>query len=109
MISTHNLRARISPKGDVKLFQIASGCVATGVSPDEGTLLTAGGLLSTVTPVAAMKPATGKLGRLHGASETLIGSLSATTGAGASYGGTTAYRVTRFGADGKVVKATPVK
>ena len=111
VMSSYNVHARISPKGDIKAFDVpgATGFGTTGVSADGGTLLIAGSTYFSVAPLATMKAAVGQVDRLPIGSENFIGNLSGTTGATANYGGTTAYRVARFGADGKLVKVMPIK
>ncbi len=109
LLSITNVNARISPKGDVTLFKLApADYSAYGASADQGTLMAGGSRFFGVASSATLQVAKGEFERLPGWPEYCKGFSGTADGKGL-YVGTSAYRVVRIGADGKVIKAAPIK
>lgn len=102
-----NVNARITPKGDITLFeQQNSYNYGTGYSGD-GSLLMTGGLRdATITTTADMAAQKLEISKLPGWPEYFKGFDADKSGN--VYGGTTAYRIIKI-KGGKVEKEAPVK
>ena len=108
VVNSSNVNARITPKGEVTLFQLPTSNYGFGVSADQGLILSGGMRDFAVTTAATMQGVKGQVDSLPGWPEYFKG-FSATAGGGAIYGATTGYRVARIGSDGKAVKVAPIK
>lgn len=105
--SYNNLGARIEKDGTIKLFRNDNGFnYGIGASPGQEIMM-AGGLRSfTITNLQTMNAFKGEIDRLPGWPEYFKG-FTATAGAKAIYGATTAFRVIKLSPDGKVLAASP--
>ncbi|MCC2096106.1 MAG: hypothetical protein KDJ29_04410 [Hyphomicrobiales bacterium] len=102
--------ARIEPDGKTKMFKTKNSYnYGLGLSPDGSTWLSGGLASYSLTGVADMaNKGSGRVSRLPGWPEYFKG-FSATADNKAIYGASTAYRVFKFGGDGKLIKALPIK
>jgi len=110
-VVTHNysnVGARITPQGEVKLFKTASGNYAIEATVDQKFLMTGGLRDLAITNVNTLQSVKGEIDRLPSWPEYFSG-FSAPASNAVFFGGTTAYRVIKFGPDGKVLSAVPVQ
>ncbi len=103
-----NLGARISPKGEIALFQTLSGNYALGVSNDQSVMLTGGLRSFAITSMKSLQGVKGEIDRLPGWPEYFSG-FAAPDGHKMYFGATSGYRIIKFGPDGKVIAAEPVR
>jgi WD40 repeat protein len=102
--------ARIQPDGKTKMFKTKNSYnYGLALSPDGSTWLSGGLANYSLTGVADMgSKGSGRVARLPGWPEYFKG-FTATADNKAIYGASTAYRVFKFGPDGKLVKSAPIK
>jgi WD40 repeat protein len=105
----NNVNAKLAADGAVKLFALQNSYnYGIGIAPDQKLIMTGGLRRFSLTKTDSVAGVTGELPKLPGWPEYFKG-FAATTGGGAIYGATTAYRVVKIGSDGKVLAVVPVK
>lgn len=108
-VNYRNVNARMSPDGKATLFATANGFnYGIGVSPDQKLLMSGGLRNFSMTKPDGSNHAKGELPKLLGWPEYFKG-FSATADGKTIYGATTAYRIVKIGADGKLIAAAPVR
>jgi hypothetical protein len=109
-LSYQNVNAKITPAGEVTIFETMNSFnYGIDVSADGGLMLSGGLRKFSLTNADTLVGVTGEIPRIPGWPEYFKSFAATAAGGGAIYGATSAYRVVKLGADGKVLAIEPVK
>ena len=106
VVTYGNVNAKVNPAGELSLFELGNSYnYGIGTSRDNSVILTGGLRNLCITTVDTMAAGKGEIDKIDGWPEYWKG-FSGTDDGSALYGGTSAYRVAKIGADGAVLKKT---
>lgn len=108
-INYNNINASITPKGEVKIFQLENSFnYGIGFTADRQLILTGGLRSFSMTLSENLAATTGSIDKIAGWPEYWKG-FSGIKGGDAIYGATSGYRIFRLTGEGKILKGEPVR